>query len=102
MVSIYSASIPNVFMTEDQAKEMLVLLSEMLLEQRRTNDRLESLERGQHITNDRLERLEEGQQRLESEHRISNKRLSNIEQDMSAIKGILTDHEQRLNALEHE
>jgi hypothetical protein len=75
-------------MTNEQAKEMLVLLSEMLIEQRRGNDRLDSLERGQRITNERLSNIEY--------------RLENIEHDTGAIKRIVFNHEQRLKTLEHE
>jgi chromosome segregation ATPase len=75
-------------MSEEQGKEMLVFLSEMILEQRLTNDKLGSI-------NFRLERIEQRVENLEYQ-------MQELRKDVSGIKRVVYNHEQRLKSLEHE
>jgi hypothetical protein len=61
-------------MSEQQGKELLTVMGEILLEHRMTNDRLERIEHD----------------------------VREIRSDIALIKRVVYAHEQRLKALEHE
>jgi hypothetical protein len=82
-------------MSEQQGKELLSVMGEVLLELRLVNEKIENIEREQRYTNERLTTVERRLDTIEL-------RLEGIERDTSAIKRVVHSHEQRLKTLEHE
>jgi chaperonin cofactor prefoldin len=82
-------------MNEAQGKELLALMSEVLLEVRALGGRLDRIEH-------RMERIEQRLERIERRTDVIEMRLDNIESDIHAVKRVVYHHEQRLRSLEHE